>query len=116
MGVPDHPHCAVEPVRPARDAAYLWGQRVPDGVVVRSRSRRKDRSSAMTGATRREVLLGAGAASALLALVPTAKAEGETETHGLSSFGDLALAPDFKHFAYVNPAAPKGGILSLQIK
>jgi microcin C transport system substrate-binding protein len=27
----------------------------------------------------------------------------------MSSFGDLALAPDFKHFAYVNPDAPKGG-------
>lgn len=42
-------------------------------------------------------------------------AEGETETYGLSSFGDLALPPDFKHFDYVNPNAPKGGLLSLQI-
>ena len=42
-------------------------------------------------------------------------AEGETETHGLSSFGDLALPPDFKRFDYVNPDAPKGGLLSLQI-
>jgi microcin C transport system substrate-binding protein len=46
---------------------------------------------------------------------PRALAEGEIETHGLSSFGDLALAPDFKHFGYVNPDAPKGGLLSLQI-
>ena len=37
------------------------------------------------------------------------------ETHGLSSFGDLALPPDFPHFAYVNPDAPTGGLLSLQI-
>jgi microcin C transport system substrate-binding protein len=44
-----------------------------------------------------------------------ALAEGEVETHGLSSFGDLALPPDFKHFDYVNPDAPKGGVLSLQI-
>jgi microcin C transport system substrate-binding protein len=44
-----------------------------------------------------------------------ALAEGEVETHGLSSFGDLALPADFKHFDYVNPDAPKGGVLSLQI-
>jgi microcin C transport system substrate-binding protein len=27
----------------------------------------------------------------------------------MSAFGDLALTPDFKHFAYVDPDAPKGG-------
>ena len=42
--------------------------------------------------------------------------EGETETHGLSSFGDLKYPPDFKHFDYVNPHAPKGGTLAIQIK
>lgn len=59
---------------------------------------------------------------AALGLVPAASwpmgaalAEGEVETHGLSAFGDLALPPDFKHFDYVNPDAPKGGLLSLQI-
>src|SRR3712207_8228903 len=40
---------------------------------------------------------------------------GETETHGLSSFGDLKYSSDFKHFDYVNPAAPKGGTLAIQI-
>jgi microcin C transport system substrate-binding protein len=44
-----------------------------------------------------------------------ASAEGEIETHGLSAFGDLALPADFKHFAYVNPDAPKAGLLSLQV-
>jgi microcin C transport system substrate-binding protein len=39
----------------------------------------------------------------------------EAEVHGLSSFGELALPPDFKHFAYVNPDAPKAGKLVLQI-
>jgi len=34
------------------------------------------------------------------------------ERHGLSFFGDLRYAPDFTHFAYVNPAAPKGGPFS----
>ena len=37
-------------------------------------------------------------------------------SHGLSSFGDLALPPDFPHFAYVNPDAPKGGSLIIQVK
>ncbi len=40
----------------------------------------------------------------------------ETQSHGLSAFGDLALPADFKHFNYVNPNAPKGGLLSQQIK
>ena len=35
-----------------------------------------------------------------------------TRTHGLSIFGDLKYPPDFKHFAYVNPDAPKGGKVS----
>ncbi len=36
----------------------------------------------------------------------------ETETHGLSSFGDLKYPPDFPHFDYVDPKAPKGGVFS----
>jgi len=43
-------------------------------------------------------------------------APGGTTSHGLSAFGDLLYPPDFKHFAYVNPDAPKGGVLSLQLK
>src|SRR5690625_2411842 len=40
-------------------------------------------------------------------------AEQETfVTHGVSAFGDLAYPPDFKHFDYVDPDAPKGGIWS----
>jgi microcin C transport system substrate-binding protein len=34
------------------------------------------------------------------------------ESHGLSAFGDLAYPPDFAHFSYVNPSAPKGGMFS----
>ena len=30
--------------------------------------------------------------------------------HGLSVFGELRYARDFRHFDYVNPAAPKGGL------
>ena len=39
----------------------------------------------------------------------------DLETHGLSVFGDLALPADFSHFAYVNPDAPKGGEIVLQV-
>jgi microcin C transport system substrate-binding protein len=70
----------------------------------------------MTHPTRRDLLAGASAIG-LAGLVPklSLALEAETETHGLSSFGDLKLGPDFKHFAYVNPQAPKGGTLALQI-
>jgi microcin C transport system substrate-binding protein len=34
------------------------------------------------------------------------------ERHGISAFGDLKYPPDFKHFDYVNPNAPKGGVFS----
>jgi len=33
--------------------------------------------------------------------------------HGLSLFGELKYPPNFPHFDYVNPAAPKGGKLRL---
>lgn len=33
--------------------------------------------------------------------------------HGLSAFGSLKYGPDFKHFDYVNPDAPKGGRMSM---
>src|SRR6516162_6963315 len=66
--------------------------------------------------TRREtLLLGAAAlASALPRNVEAAqaKASPETERHGMSAFGDLKYSPDFKHFDYVNPNAPKGGVFS----
>src|SRR5271165_2980771 len=67
--------------------------------------------------TRRAALkTSAGGALAALLLRPLAAlADDSVETHGLSSFGDLALPPDFPHFAYVNPEAPTGGLLSLQI-
>src|SRR5262249_47719515 len=31
--------------------------------------------------------------------------------HGLSLFGDLKYAPHFPHFDYVNPHAPKAGVV-----
>ena len=42
-----------------------------------------------------------------------ARAEEPEWRHGSSLFGDLHYPPGFKHFEYVNPAAPKGGIVRL---
>lgn len=52
------------------------------------------------------------ATTALLCCTLTANALAAEKTHGLSAFGDLKYPPDFKHFDYVNPDAPKGGRLS----
>ncbi|WP_395664968.1 extracellular solute-binding protein [Methylocella sp.] len=49
------------------------------------------------------------------AAAPTAAPAAGAESHGLSIFGDLALPADFPHFAYVNPEAPKGGEIALQV-
>ena len=72
----------------------------------------------MTMTLTRRAALKTGALAALAALAPrpiAALADDSVETHGLSSFGDLALPADFPHFDYVNPEAPTGGLLSLQI-
>jgi microcin C transport system substrate-binding protein len=61
--------------------------------------------------SRREALaLGAGAVATLV--TAPARAQEEVERHGISAFGDLKYPPDFRHFDYVNPDAPKGGIFS----
>lgn len=44
-----------------------------------------------------------------LLLVGGARADEPVRTHGLSLIGQLALPPDFDHFPYANPDAPKGG-------
>jgi len=72
------------------------------------------------GINRREALAGAGAGLALSSFgLPRAFAAdnpgAEIDTYGLSTFGDLAEKPDFKAFAYVDPAAPKGGMLSQEM-
>src|SRR6185436_10817495 len=53
------------------------------------------------------------AAVAILALhSPPGHAVEGVERHGISAFGDLKYPPNFKHFDYVNPNAPKGGTFS----
>jgi microcin C transport system substrate-binding protein len=51
------------------------------------------------------------AALALIVAFAVAPAQADVvqTTHGLSAFGDLKYPPDFPHFDYVNPDAPKGG-------
>ena len=61
--------------------------------------------------TRREALL-LGAAALVSSLAQNVEAGQDTERHGISAFGDLKYPPDFKHFDYVNPNAPKGGVFS----
>jgi microcin C transport system substrate-binding protein len=67
--------------------------------------------------SRRDALiLGVGAlgtaAGAVGGIDRCASAAEGPESHGISAFGDLKYPPDFTHFAYVEPNAPKGGLFS----
>ncbi len=46
-------------------------------------------------------------------LVPAARAEGQGPLHAVAMIGAPALPPGFTHFPYANPAAPKGGTVTL---
>ena len=61
-------------------------------------------------------LLGAVLWALALAAAPgAAGAVGEARpSHGIAMHGDLKYPPDFKHFGYVNPNAPKGGAVRFQ--
>jgi microcin C transport system substrate-binding protein len=61
--------------------------------------------------TRRETLL-LGAAGLASSLPQNVEAAQDSQRHGVSAFGDLKYPTDFKHFDYVNPNAPKGGVFS----
>lgn len=69
--------------------------------------------------TRRNLLhsgaatLAAPLLSPLAATVPAVAqgaSQGKVWRHGMSLFGDLKYPADFKHYDYVNPDAPKGGV------
>ncbi|MAL78894.1 MAG: hypothetical protein CMN55_07235 [Sneathiella sp.] len=48
-------------------------------------------------------------------LLMTTGVSAEPQTsHGFSAFGALKYGPDFTHFDYVNPKAPKGGTIKLR--
>ena len=65
----------------------------------------------MAQLNRRHVLgLGLGAIAA--SRFSPALAQGSSEAHGMSAFGDLKYPADFPHFDYANVKAPKGGMFS----
>ncbi len=53
-------------------------------------------------------------AALLAALALPVFGEDTTVSHGFSTFGELKYPPDFPHFDYVNPDAPKGGTISFR--
>lgn len=58
-----------------------------------------------------------GAAAALMlaqnALAEVPQASSATKSYGITLWGSLKYPENFKHFDYVNPAAPKGGAVKL---
>ncbi|AOY93476.1 ABC transporter substrate-binding protein [Cupriavidus sp. USMAA2-4] len=48
-----------------------------------------------------------------LALLLAVQAVPVLAAHGYAQYGDLKYGPDFTHFDYANPAAPRGGTLTL---
>jgi len=62
---------------------------------------------------RRARTAGRAGLAALVCWLALALAAGAEPRHGLSAFGDLKYPPDFGHFDYVDPDAPKGGRLSM---
>ena len=62
--------------------------------------------------TRRSALCGGVALIAAARSGICATAAADSETHGLSAFGDLKYPADFAHFDYVDPHAHKGGSFS----
>jgi microcin C transport system substrate-binding protein len=62
----------------------------------------------MTARRRTAFVATFGLAAFIAAAAASAPASAEPR-HGLSLFGDLKYPPNFTHFDYVNPNAPKGG-------
>ncbi|KMK66768.1 extracellular solute-binding protein [Puniceibacterium sp. IMCC21224] len=77
----------------------------------------RERTQAAPVPAIRPMILGALMALGLAVMATQAMAQSGTAdkiitAHGISTFGDLKYGPDFKHFDYVNPDAPKGGTFS----
>jgi microcin C transport system substrate-binding protein len=66
---------------------------------------------------RRRALVTASLAAPIAAALPLpglVRAQGASRrTHALSLLGEPRYKPDFQHFSYVNPTAPKGGEVTL---
>jgi len=72
---------------------------------------RQDRAALCGSGNNRITHVAAGLLFGLLTAASAAPAN-EVASHGLSAFGELKYGPDFQHFEYVNPDAPKGGRLA----
>ncbi len=74
-----------------------------------------------TPALTRRAALVAGAALGVATLLPPRSIRAQDkdafgpESHGMSVFGDLKYPVNFPHFDYVDPKAPKGGEIGLQV-
>ncbi|RED14237.1 extracellular solute-binding protein [Pontivivens insulae] len=89
-----------------------------------TRTSRRPVATTLTAPLRDQVkVIGLAALLALGGAVETLRAQETSDTaemaeqeiitaHGISSFGDLKYGPDFTHFDYVNPDAPKGGFFT----
>ncbi len=58
-------------------------------------------------------LIAGAVLCAVVGLPGLGQAQEVKPAHGLAMHGDLKYPPDFKHFDYVNPNAPKGGSLRM---
>ncbi|MFX4219675.1 MAG: extracellular solute-binding protein [Thalassobaculum sp.] len=68
----------------------------------------------MTIARFAAVLAAIAALSSVVPASATAQEYSAPPRHGLAIHGDLKYGPDFTHLDYVNPAAPKGGLLTME--
>src|ERR1700731_5432151 len=102
------PPIGAGPIPIATRTAASWWRATAAHIGRRSNSSAVElfaRSSAMrrVPATLIALVLSLGLAAAAVAAT----------TPGMSLFGDLKYGPDFQHFDYVNPDAPKGGTMRL---
>ena len=107
------PPCETVHVRPAANRAMPDRQRRATALVMPRTG--TGGPGAAPAASLSAALLSAAAVLLALcfAVLPGAARGGEHQdtivSHGISVFGDLKYGPDFEHFDYVNPDAPKGG-------
>src|SRR5947209_10321427 len=102
------PPIGAEPISISPRTAASWWPAIAARIGRRSSSSAVElfaRSSAM-----RRVPAIVVALVGVLGLIAAAVA---ATTPGMSLFGDLKYGPDFGHFDYVNPDAPKGGTMRL---
>ena len=79
---------------------------------MQQRGKAKTRAVAAKPAGAMGLAASAGLILVLAGWAVTAKAETTITSHGISTFGELKYAADFKHLEFVNPDAPKGGEIS----